>query len=153
MHEAVERHVLRLRIVATAYLLTLGALSAIVVVVQPPTPPPLPQSAQLAWALLALAVVNLATLLPVHRAMLAGPQRVFRHSGQLEPLLRANLVAHLVAFSRIEAVSVLGLVVFFLSGRAEWFWIFTAPAVVGLLVLWPTAERVEELLGGPTSPA
>ncbi|NWG00551.1 MAG: hypothetical protein HXY19_06375 [Thermoanaerobaculaceae bacterium] len=151
MHEAVERHLLLLRIVAAAYLLTLGALAVIVGVVEPPTPPLLPQSVHLAWALLALAVVNLATLLPVHRAMLAGPQRVFRHSRQLQPLLRAHLVAHLVTYSRVEAVSIFGLVLFLLSGRTDWFWIFAAPAAVGMLVLWPTAEKLEELLGEPTS--
>mgnify|MGYP000041235729 CR=1 FL=1 len=151
MHQAAERHLSRLRAVCAAFLATLVVYGAVVTVVAPPIPPPLPQSAGLAWGLLALALLNLVTLMPVYRAMMAGPRRVHGVDRRIEPLLLAHLQAHIVAYARLEVVSVLGLVLFFAAAREDWFWIFTGAAAVGMLLLWPTREKVASLVEGPAA--
>ncbi|MBP1619616.1 MAG: hypothetical protein H6Q02_383, partial [Acidobacteria bacterium] len=59
-----------------------------------------------------------------------------------------HLSAHIVAFARLEAIAVLGLVLYFLTQRADWFWAFAVVAAAGMAVLWPTRPKVEALLGG-----
>lgn len=146
MHEAAERHLSRLRAVCAAFLASLMAYAVLVLLIPPPTPPPLPQSAGLAWGLLALAVLNLVTLMPVYRVMLAGPRRVYGVTPEVEPLLAAHFQAHVLAYARLEAVSVFGLVLFFAASRQDWFWVFTGTAAVGMLMLWPTREKVSSLV-------
>ncbi|OYV95848.1 MAG: hypothetical protein B7Z68_06525 [Acidobacteria bacterium 21-70-11] len=90
--------------------------------------------------------MNLVTIMPVYRVMLAGPRRVFAVSQQSERLLAAHFVAHLTAFARLEAVALLGLVLFALTGRRDWFAIFTAVAALGMLVLWPRRAKIAALL-------
>ncbi len=147
MNERAEHHLLRLRLVCAAFLASLVAYGALVTFLPAPDPPPLPQSAGLAWGLLALAVLNLVTVMPVYRAMLSGPRRVYTHSRDVAPLLQAHFVAHVVAYARLEAVPILGLLLFFTAARHDWFWIFTTAAAVGMLMLWPTREKVASLLG------
>jgi hypothetical protein len=149
VHETVERHTRRLQILCGALLASLAAYAAVVLAVPLRTPPVLPQGEALMWGFAFLAALNLVTIMPVYRAMLAGPRRVYTVGQQPERLLAAHLAAHLVAFARLEAVSILGLVLDFLTGRADWFWIFTAVAALGMVVLWPRREKVAALLAVP----
>lgn len=146
MHEAVQLHLVRLRAVCGALLLSVALYGLVVFLVKAPTPPPLAQGEHLVWVFLALVLVNLVTLMPVYRAMLAGPLRVYRHSHDVQPLLNAHFGAHIVAFGRLEAISILGLALYFVAGRVDWFWIFSGAAAVGMLLLWPAREKVEGLL-------
>jgi hypothetical protein len=124
-----------------------------------PGAPPFAQGVHFLWIFAALSVVNLVTLMPVYRAMLAGPRRVHAVSRQPGPLLAAHQMAHVVAFARLEAVAVLGLALFFLTHRADWFWPFAGVTVAGMVVLWPVRAKVEALIvpaetGAPaTTPA
>jgi len=116
--------------------------------------PAIPRIAQAGPALLLLALVsvlNLVTLTPVHRAMLAGPLRVFAVSREIAPLLAAHFTAHLVLFARLEAIALFGLGLYLFTGRADWFWGFVLVAVAGMLVLWPSQRRTAEALGLPSS--
>jgi hypothetical protein len=149
MQEAVERHTRVLRLLCTAMVAGLGVYAAVVLAVPLTTPPALPQGEPLMWGFAFLAAVNLVTIMPVYRAMLAGPRRVYAVGQQPERLLAAHLSAHVVAFARLEAVAILGLVLDFLTGRADWFWIFTAVAGLGMAVLWPRRDKVAALLGAP----
>jgi hypothetical protein len=153
MHEAVERHLMRLRLLCAAFLSSIAAYGTIVLALGPPTPPPLTQGVHLVWVVLVIALVNLVTLMPVYRAMLTGPRRVFRYSHEVQPLLNAHLTAHVVAFCRIEAISVLGLALFFAAGREDWFWVFSGTAAVGMLVLWPVREKIEAHLSETVTPS
>jgi hypothetical protein len=149
MHELVERHIRRLRLLCTAMLASLGVYAAVVLAVPLQTPPALPQGEPLMWGFAFLAAVNLVTIMPVYRAMLDAPRRVYTVGHQPERLLAAHLTAHLVAFARLEAVSIMGLVLDFLTGRLDWFWIFTGVAAAGMAVLWPRREKVAALVVVP----
>ena len=61
-------------------------------------------------------------------------------------------MAHLTAFARLEAVALLGVVLYVLTGRRDWFAIFTAVAALGMLVLWPRRAKVAALLEAPGRP-
>jgi len=78
-----------------------------------------------------------------------GPRRVYAVGQQPERLLAAHFSAHIVAFARLEAVAILGLVLHFLTGRQDWFWIFTGVAAFGMVLLWPKRGKVEALLALP----
>lgn len=152
MQETVRRHTRRLQIVCAALLASLAIYAGLVVGVPLAVQPAFPQGEPLLWGLAFLAAVNLVTIMPVYRAMLAGPRRVYTVGRQPERLLAAHFSAHLVAFARLEAVAILGLVLYFLTGREDWFWIFTGVAAVGMLLLWPKREKVEALLAVPGEP-
>jgi hypothetical protein len=152
MQEAVRRHTRRLQIVCAALFASLAVYAAVVVVVPFSAQPTFPQGEPLLWGFAFLAAVNLVTIMPVYRAMLAGPRRVYTVGQQPERLLGAHFSAHLVAFSRLEAVAILGLVLHFLTGRQDWFWIFTGVAAVGMVVLWPRPAKVAALLTIPGQP-
>ena len=148
MAELVDQHLVRLRVICGALLAGVALYGLVTILVPPPASPPLAQGVHFLWIFAALSVVNLVTLMPVYRAMLAGPRRVHAVSGQPAPLLAAHLSAHVVAFARLEAIAVLGLVLYFLTQRADWFWAFAVVAAAGMAVLWPTRPKVEALLGG-----
>jgi hypothetical protein len=38
---------------------------------------------------------------------------------------------------------------FFLTGRQDWFWIFTGVAAVGMVMLWPRRSKVSALVEVP----
>ncbi len=152
MQETVRRHTRRLQIVCAALLASLAIYAGLVVAVPLAVQPAFPQGEPLLWGLAFLAAVNLVTIMPVYRAMLAGPRRVYTVGRQPERLLAAHLSAHLVAFARLEAVAILGLVLYFLTGRGDWFWIFTGVAAVGMMLLWPKREKVGALLAVPGEP-
>ncbi len=149
MQEIVERHTRRLQILCAALLGSLAVYGAVVMAVPLQTPPALPQGEALLWGFAFLAGVNLVTIMPVYRAMLSGPRRVYAVGQQPERLLAAHSSAHMVAFARLEGVSILGLVLDFLTGRQDWFWIFTAIAAVGMALLWPRRDKIAALLAVP----
>ncbi len=149
MQEAVERHTRRLRILCAALLASLAVYAALVLTLPLQAPPALPQGEALLWGFAFLAAVNVVTIMPVYRAMLAAPRRVFAVGRQPERLLAAHLSAHIVAYGRLEAVSILGLVLDFLTGRQDWFWIFTGVAAVGMVLLWPQRGKVAALVAIP----
>jgi hypothetical protein len=141
-------HLRRLRLLWLAFFVSLVVYALLVVAITPrPTLPA--QGQHLLWAATFLALLNFVTLMPVYRAMLAGPRRVFAVGHEVVPMLQAHTVAHVVALARIGAVAVFGLVLFFLSGERSWFWVFEGVAAVGLLVLWPRTDKVRELVAPP----
>ena len=152
MPNAAVRHFRRLQLVCSGILASLVAYALIVAVVPWPSEPALPQGEPLLWGFAFLAAVNLVTIMPVYRVMLAGPRRVFAVGQQPERLLAAHFVAHLTAFARLDAVSLLGLVLYLLTGRGDWFAIFTGVAALGMVVLWPRRTKVAALLAAPGSP-
>lgn len=152
MEQLVERHTQRLQIVCAGMLASLAVYCAVVFALPVPVRPALPQGEALLWGFAFLAAVNLVTIMPVYRVMLAAPRRVYAVGQQPERLLAAHFSAHIVAFARLEAVAILGLVLFFLSGRPNWFMIFTAVAALGMLVLWPRRAKAAALLESPARP-
>ncbi len=149
MELTVERHTKRLQVVCAAMLASLGVYGGIVLALPMPLRPALPQGETLLWGFAFLAAVNLATVMPVYRVMMAAPRRVYSVGRQPERLLAAHLTAHVVAFARLEAVAILGLVLFFLCGRRDWFVIFTAVAAAAMLLLWPRRAKAAALLAVP----
>lgn len=137
------------------YLLHAGAavLSAaaglVAYMVRPLPAPRFAQTAAILGVLATIGAMNLLTLLPVVRAMVASPRRVFAVSADLAPLLRAHLVAQLVALLRTAVLPALGLAVLFLTGQMAWFWIFEGAALLALLLLWPRRSMLRTLLGVP----
>ena len=146
MEHAVDRHILRLRFACAGMLAGIAACAVITYVLPIPVRPALPQGEALLWGFAFLAAVNLVTIMPVYRVMLAAPRRVYAVGQQADRLLAAHFSAHLVAFARLEAVALLGLALFFLSGHRGWFAIFGGVAALGMLLLWPDRGKVEALL-------
>jgi len=149
MQDWVASHLNRLRIICAAFLASLPTYAGVVAALPAPERPTLTQGAHFLWIFAAVAVLNLVTVMPVYRAMLAPARRVFAVSQEVEPLLRAHVTAHVVAFARLEAVAILGLALYFLSGRADAFGVFAAVAATGMLVLWPVRAKVAALVGSP----
>ena len=152
MTGALAEHTTRLGVVCAAMIASVVVYGTIVYLVPPLTSVPIAQATTLLWLFAIAALLNTVTLTPVYRAMLAGPKRVFTVSPEERPLLAAHLVASVILFARLEAVAVLGLLLFFLTGHRDWFWAFAAVAVVGMLALWPTRRRVAATLGLGTTP-
>ena len=149
MEQMVKRHTQRLQVVCGGMLASLAVYGAVVFALPVPLRPAMPQAETLLWGFAFLAAVNLVTIMPVYRAMLAAPRRVYAVGQQSERLLAAHFAAHFVAFARIEAVAILGLVLFLLSGRADWFTVFTGAAAGGMIVLWPRRAKVAALFEVP----
>jgi hypothetical protein len=152
MNEAAARHVAHLRRVFALAFAGIVLVAAVVVASDPPETLRVEQGRSLLWAFVALAVLNLITVMPVHRAMLAGPRRVFAVNGNAEDLLRSHRLAHAVAMARVAGVSLLGLIVYLMTGEREWFWMFGAVAAVGMCGLWPLKRQIEALLAGGAPP-
>jgi hypothetical protein len=142
----VDGHVRRLQFVCAALLASLGVYGAVVMLIALPSEPTFPQGEPLLWGFAFFAAVNLVTIMPVYRAIMATPRRVYAVGQDPQRLLAAHFAAHLVAFARIEAVAMLGVVLYVLTGHRDWFWIFTAIAGVGMLLLWPSRAKVRELV-------
>jgi hypothetical protein len=146
MQESLARYLHRLQVVCAALLASLGVYIGLVTVLPLGGEPAFPQGEPLLWGFAFLAALNLITIMPVYRAMMAGPRRVYAVGQQPERLLAAHFTTHLVAFARLEAVALLGLTLFFLTGRKDWFWIFVAVAAAGMVLLWPRRQKVEALV-------
>jgi len=142
-----ETHTNRLRIVCAAIAASTLIYGGLVMFLPVSDSPRIAQAGPLLLVFAVVSLLNLVTLTPVLRAMLAGPLRVYAVSHEPEPLLAAHFTAHIVLFARLEAVAILGLALFFLTGRADWFWAFALVAVAGMLVMWPTRRRIAETLG------
>jgi hypothetical protein len=142
-----EQHASRLNLVCAAFIGGIAIYAALVFLVPQPQTATFAQANHLLWALAVVTALNLVTLTPVQRAMLAGPLRVYAVSQDLDALLRAHLVAHVTLFARLEAIAIFGVVLYLLTGRGDWFWAFTAIAAAGMLLLWPTQSRVRTALG------
>ena len=110
-------------------------------------PPPLAQTGAVLAVLVTLATLNLLTILPLRRAMIASPRRVFAVSADAVPLLKAHLAAQATALARGVALAAAALAALFLTGRQVWFWIFESSALLALLVLWPRHRAVASFLG------
>jgi hypothetical protein len=147
MPQVPAHHVTRLAILAAAMLAALAFYAAVACLVSPTPVLAGTQSTTLLAALALASGLNLLTLKPVYRAMLAGPLRVWAAGRALPPLLAAHLAAVTVLLARIEAVGVLGLALYLVTGRRDWFWAFAGVAAAALLLAWPTAERAREDLG------
>jgi hypothetical protein len=149
MNGALERHVTRLALLCGSLLVSTFLYAAVVYLVPRPPVPPMTQLDSLVWVLAAVVLLNLVSLTPVYRAMLAGPIRIYAVSQELQPLLRAHLSAQVVLFARLEAVAIVGLLLYFLTGRGDVFWAFMVVAVAGMALLWPSKGRVKASLGLP----
>lgn len=148
MDELVKSHTRTLHVLAGAFLLSCVVYGLIIFLVPPPESPVLQQTRTVLWIFGALTILNLVTIMPVYRAMLAQRRKVYAVSREPQPLLAAHRAAHLVAFARLEFIAILGLLVFFITGRGDWFWFFNGVALVGMLALWPLREKVVALLEG-----
>ena len=147
MTGAVAEHATRLVWVCTAMIASVLIYGTIVYLVPPRLSVPIAQADTLLWVFVTAAALNAVTVTPVYRAMLAGPKRVFAVSHEERPLLAAHFIASVVLFARLEAIALLGLLLFFLTGQRTWFWAFAGVAAVGMLAQWPTRRRVTETLG------
>lgn len=148
MDELVRLHTRTLHVLAGVFLLSCVIYGLIVFLIPPPESPVLQQTRTVLWIFGTLTILNVVTIMPVYRAMLAQPRKVYTVSKEPQPLLAAHRAAHLVAFARLELIAILGLLVFFITGRGDWFWFFNGVALVGMLVLWPLREKVVALLEG-----
>ncbi|MCS7182912.1 MAG: hypothetical protein NZ869_07370 [Thermoanaerobaculum sp.] len=150
MEHLVTHHTRILHLLAAVFLASTVLYGAVVLLVPPPDAPVVMQTHPLLWVFASLTLLNLLTIMPVYRAMLAKPRRVYAVSQDPEPLLRAHLIAHLVAMGRLELIALMGVVLFLVTGRGDWFWYFNGLALVSMLVLWPLREKVENLLQLPS---
>lgn len=146
MDARVDQHLSRLRVVCAAILGSIPVYVAIGLLVARPEQPPLAQGEHFLWIFATLAVLNLVSIMPVYRAMLVSPRRVYAAGRLVEPLLAAHFTAHVVAFARLEAIAILGVMLFFLDGNQQSLWAFCAVAGAGMLLVWPRRAKVEALL-------
>jgi hypothetical protein len=126
---------------------SVGVYAIIVLACAGTVRPLLPQAETLLWGLAFVAAVNLLTIMPTYRAMMERPRNAYVRDGRPESLLRAHLIAHSIALARIEAIAIFGFVLFFLTGRRDWFFIFASVAAAGLLLLWPSRSKLIGLVG------
>jgi hypothetical protein len=146
MDASVVKHTRRLRVIFLGFVVSLAAYAGIVLFLPGPAEATLPQAEALLWGFAFVAAVNLVTIMPTYRAMLARPRRVFAVGRQPERLLAAHSAAHVLALARVEFVAILGLLLYFLTGRRDWFWTLLAVAAVGTALLWPRRCKVAVLL-------
>lgn len=149
MREKLERHARKLHIVTAVALAVLAGFAAVVLAISRPHPAFPDQGATLFWILLFATVVNLVTLVPSYRYILATPRRAYEVSQEAGPLLGAHMSAYLLSLARLDVVALLGLGLFFVAGRRDWFWLFEGIAVLGTLILWPRRRKLEELVELP----
>ena len=140
----------RLRLIWAAMLVSLPIYALIVVLAGASGEAPHSRGLALIWVLGLVAAANLVTVAPLLGAMLASARRTFAAEPRPEALLASHLGALVVAWARVEAVAILGLVAFFVSGRPDVFWAFLGVSAAGLLLLRPTPGNLEELLAGST---
>ncbi len=142
-----QQHGIRLSLISASFIAAIVIYAALIYLVPRPISTPLAQASHMLWLLAVVALLNLVTLTPGYRAMLAGPLRVYTVSQDLAPLLRAHLAAHVVLLARLEATAIFGLVLYFLTGLSHWFWALAATTAAGMLLLWPSQARIKAALG------
>lgn len=101
-----------LTVLAWAFLLSYVLYGLIIFLVPPQESPVLQQSQTVLWIFGAVALLNLFTILPVYRALLRQPRKIYAVNRQPQLLLKAHQAAHLVAFARLEFIALLALSVF-----------------------------------------
>ena len=122
-----------------ALLTSIGMYGMLSVLAPTPRSVPADHAVTLLAAFLVIAAANLVTIMPVFRRMIARPGV----AGGGDDAVR--LTALVLAWARVEAVGVLGLVLYFLTGEQTWLWLFLGGAAVAMLILAPRPA----LLGGP----
>jgi hypothetical protein len=145
---SIDQHLRTLRILWVAFLVSLGTYAALAFALPAPAEAPADRHAPLLWALGLVAAIDLLTVMPVFKLMLARATRDGA-SAAVEPVLRIHQAAFVVALAQVEAVGVLGLVLVFVSSRRDWFWLFLGAATLGMLILVPRRAQIEALLGRP----
>lgn len=146
---SIDQHLRTKRILWVAFIASLAVYATMAFALPAPAEAPTDRHAPLLWALGLVAAVNLLTVMPVHRLILARASRDGSGTAGLEPVLRINQVAFIVALAQVEVVGVLGLVLFLVSSRLDWFGVFLGGAALGMLILVPRRTQIEGLLGRP----
>ncbi len=147
MTSLLRRHMRRLYWMHGGAMLVVAAAACLAWLAPPIGPPPLAQAEAVLGVLVTLAALNLLTVLPARRAMVAPARRVFAVSAEVAPLLKAHLAAQATALVRGVALTAAGLAAMFLARRQDWFWILESSALLALIVLWPRQRSVASLLG------
>lgn len=144
--DELSAHVRRLRLAVGICLAVIAFVSLSAGFVAPPEQLRLAQADSLVWILVGIAVLNLVTVMPTYRAMLAGPKRVFAVSRDADALLAAHFVAHAVAVTRVAAVALLGAVLFVTTGERLYVFVTALVAACGCALLWPRGVKVADLV-------
>lgn len=145
---SVDQHLRTLRILWLAFIASLATYAVMAFALHTPAEAPADRHAPLLWTLGLVAAIDLLTVMPVFKLILARATRD-GDSADLEPLLRTHQTAFVVALAQVEAVGVLGLVLVLASSRLDWFALFLGAAVLGMLILVPRRTQIEALLGRP----
>lgn len=142
---SIDQHLRMQRILWAAFVLSLVFYAGLVFGLPAPAQTPDDRHAPLLWALGLIAAINLLTVMPVLKLMLARLGAV-APGAEMGTALRAHQAAFVVALARVELVGVLGLVLFFMSSRLDWFGLFLGAAGLGMLILFPRRSQIEGLL-------
>lgn len=118
-------------IVWIALLTSIAIYAGLGTVAPPPRPVAPDHAVTLLAAFLVIAAANLATIMPVFRRMIA---RAADDSADGDTI---RLTALVVAWARVEAVGVLGLTLYFLTGEQSWLWLFLTAAAIAMVILAP----------------
>lgn len=146
---SIDQHLRTQRILWAAFVVSLATYAAVALALPAPAQAPTDRHAPLLWALGLVAAIDLLTVMPVFRLSLARATRT-DDSAAVEPVLRIHRAAFVVALAQVEVVGVLGLVLYFVSFRQDWLWLFLGAAALGMLILVPRRSQVEALLGRPS---
>lgn len=149
MTNSMHWHMRRLYWMHAGALFLVAAAALVASLARSTDTPPLGQADAVLGVLGTLGAINLLTIQPVLRAMIASPRRVFAVSAEADPLLQAHLVAQAIALLRGVALAGLGLAALYLAGRSDWAWILEASAVLAMILLWPRRRTIRALLGVP----
>ncbi|HPS78276.1 MAG TPA: hypothetical protein PLS53_08980 [Thermoanaerobaculaceae bacterium] len=142
---SIDQHLRMQRILWAAFVLSLVVYAGLVLGLPAPAETADDRHAPLLWALGLVAAINLLTVMPVLKLMLARLGAVTPGT-EMKTALRAHQVAFVVALARVEVVGVLGLVLFVVSSRLDWFGLFLGAAGLGMLILYPRRGQIENLL-------
>ncbi|MFN3414512.1 MAG: hypothetical protein ACK42L_10690, partial [Thermoanaerobaculum sp.] len=105
MDQLITAHTRTLHILCGGFVVSTVIYGLLVLLVPPPESPVVMQTHPLLWVFTALTVLNILTLMPAYRAMMAKPRQVYAVRHDPLPLLNAHRAAHIVAFARLEAVA------------------------------------------------
>lgn len=95
---------------------------------------------QLVFAPLAVALLGVA---PAMKRAIFKRAEAAGFAGDAERWLTAHRTAVIVAAALREGAAILGLLMSLLGGQPRWSYIFSALAVIALLVDWPKASELE----------
>lgn len=146
MSVRLDQHMQKVRLLWAAMLASVACYALVAVVVTVPAGTARPADAVLVWVLGSLAALDLLSVMPIHGVLLRGARLAFERDRQLANLLRAHLVALVVAWAQIEVVAVLGLAILFAAGQPDVCLAFIAVAGLSLAFVRPTLEPVKDLV-------